>query len=241
MSSPQSIIAANYRDVLQRMRQAAEKVGRHAHEVTLVGITKYVQPDLIRPLIDAGCLHLGESRPQAIWQRAPNFPAHVQWHLVGHLQRNKIARTLPWAKYVHSLDSLRLLSAVGEAVRQSEAVDCRFLLEVNLSGEVQKHGFRPDQMPEVVDCLASYPEVTVVGLMGMSAFDAPADEVRRQFSSLRELRDQLEPRVPAHVTLRELSMGMSGDFEIAIEEGSTLVRIGTSLFGERPRRAEPPE
>jgi hypothetical protein len=158
------------------------------------------------------------------------LPSHVQWHLVGPLQRNKVARTLPLVHYVHSLDSLRLVAAVQTAVRGSGHGGCQFLLEVNISGEAQKHGFQPAELGKVLSALADYPDVPVVGLMGMAAYEGPADDTRRQFARLRALRDQWCHQTPAHVALRELSMGMSGDFEIAIEEGATLVRVGSALF-----------
>ena len=230
MSLAETIIAANYANVQQRIEDAAAQAGRQAREITLVAVTKYVEIDLIRPLVDAGCVHIGESRPQAIWQRAKLLPNHLQWHLVGHLQRNKVARTLPLVHYVHSLDSLRLLAAVQSAIQESGRHDCRFLLEVNISAEAQKHGFQPEEMPQVLDALTDYPDVHVVGLMGMTAHDSTPEEARRQFASLRGLRDQLTSQAQRHVVLRELSMGMSGDFEIAIEEGATMVRVGSALF-----------
>ncbi len=125
---------------------------------------------------------------------------------------------------------MRLVAAIQAALLESDRHDCRFLLEVNISGEAQKHGFLPGDMPQVLTELAEYPDVPVVGLMGMAALDSSPDEARRQFAGLRKLRDGLGAEAPDHVSLSELSMGMSGDFEVAIEEGATMVRVGSALF-----------
>ncbi len=228
MSDHHSIIADNYQAICQRIQQAATRSGRSGSDVTLVAVTKYVDLEQIRPLIDAGCRHLAESRPQALWERVPQLPEDIQWHLIGHLQRNKVARTIPIVCYMHSLDSLRLIESIGTP--RAAKHRCQFLLEINISADPGKHGFSLAQLPQVFELLARHSDIPVIGLMGMSALDSSADEARAQFASLRELRDDWKGQTADHIRLDELSMGMSGDFEIAIEEGATLVRIGSALF-----------
>jgi hypothetical protein len=223
-------IADNLAAVRERIAAAARRSGRRAEDVQLVAATKYVDPESIRQLIAAGCIDLGESRPQQLWQKSDQLPVPgVRWHLIGHLQRNKIRRTLPIVAIVHSLGSERLLAALDEEARLAGR-RVTALLEINMSGEVAKHGLHPDAAQPLLDALAAYPHVEVQGLMTMAPLEGDLDDARRCFARLRELRDRLQTVAPAGAGLRELSMGMSGDFEPAIEEGATIVRIGSALF-----------
>lgn len=220
-------IAENVAQVRGRIVDAAARSGRTASEVTLVAVTKYVSADVVRPLVAAGCFDLGESRPQQLWDKAAvlaDLP--IRWHLIGHLQRNKVRRTLPLVSLAHSIDSPRLLSAIDEESSRPLPV----LLEVNVSGESAKHGFTPDAIEPFLTQLAGYKNVAVRGLMCMAGLEGGPDDARREFAALRQLRDRLRPCCLPGVTLDELSMGMSGDYEIAIEEGATLVRVGSALF-----------
>jgi pyridoxal phosphate enzyme (YggS family) len=193
-------------------------------------VTKYVEPDAIRPLVAAGCRLLGENRPQHLWQKAEALAdLPVTWHLIGHLQRNKVRRTVPLVAMIESADSPRLVATIDEA---AAGLDRRvpLLLEVNVSGEEAKHGFEPDAVRPFLDELPGYRHVEVRGLMCMARWGGGEDAARRDFAALRELRERLRPHCPEGVVLDELSMGMSGDFEAAIEEGATLVRIGSALY-----------
>jgi pyridoxal phosphate enzyme (YggS family) len=155
----------------------------------------------------------------------------IRWHLVGHLQRNKVRRTLPLVSLIHSVDSERLLAAIHEIHAASDAAwPVNVLLEVNTSGETAKHGLAPDQVEPLLATAPRYPRVAIHGLMTMAALDGGEAVAARNFATLRELRDKLKPRVPACVQLNEFSMGMSGDFEVAIREGATMVRIGSLLW-----------
>jgi pyridoxal phosphate enzyme (YggS family) len=175
-----------------------------------------------------GVAHLGENRPQELWRKAAALPG-VRWHLIGHLQRNKVERTLPLAELIHSADSLRLLQALEqEAAKQNR--DVAVLLEVNASGEGSKQGFAPAAVAEVVPHLAGLRRVRVCGLMTMAALEEDPEHCRPTFAALRGLAERLGPQVPPPHTLGQLSMGMSNDFEVAVEEGATLVRLGTVLF-----------
>lgn len=230
MTNDPSLLAGNLARVRQRIADAALASGRTADAVTLVAVTKYVEPPLARALAEAGCLDLGESRPQELWRKAgalADLP--VRWHLIGHLQRNKVARTLPLVSLIHSADSMRLIEAIdADAAALLRTVP--ILLEVNVSGEAAKHGFAPDELAPLGPRLAALTHIEVRGLMCMAGRDSDQDQTRREFERLRLLRDRLRGNWPDGVQLDELSMGMSGDFEAAIAEGATLVRIGSSLF-----------
>jgi len=230
MSNSCSRIAENLARVQQRLAAAAERSGRAAADVTLVAVTKYVDMDAAATLLELGCRDLGESRPQELWHKAEAL-AHTNavWHLIGHLQRNKVRRTMPLVSLLHSCDSLRLTEELQRvAVDLDRQVD--LLLEVNVSGDPAKHGFAPTEMAAAIDALPKYPRLKVRGLMAMAGVEGDLQAARRDFERLRRLRDDLSRNLPPGVTLDELSMGMSADFEIAIEEGATIVRVGSALF-----------
>ncbi|MBC8354204.1 MAG: YggS family pyridoxal phosphate-dependent enzyme [Planctomycetes bacterium] len=230
MADVPSRIAENLARVRQYIAAAAARSGRHASDVTLVAVSKYVDIDAAQTLLDAGCSDLGESRPQELWRKAEALAgSSVRWHLIGHLQRNKVRRTLPHVSLLHACDSLRLLQELDRVATEVSG-DMNVLLEVNISGDAAKHGFQPDEMPSVVESLAALKRTHVRGLMGMASLAGNTNEARRNFERLRLLRDELIDLVPSGVELTELSMGMSRDFEGAIEEGATIVRVGSALF-----------
>ena len=223
-------IAENVDRLRRRIAEAAIQSGRRGDQVALVAVTKYVGQPEVRALVEAGCDVLGESRPQQLWEKAAALPElDAEWHMIGHLQRNKVRRTLPLVKMVQSADSLRLVEAID---REAAAMETKMpiLLEVNVSGEPAKHGFQPEAVEPLLDRLAGCRHVEVRGLMCMAGFEGGPDAARRDFAGLRQLRDRLRGRCPDGITLDELSMGMSGDFEAAIEEGATIVRVGSLLF-----------
>lgn len=237
MTSLSRRIGDNLAHVRARIAEAARRSGRAPDDITLVAVTKYASLDAVRELLAAGCRDLGESRPQQLWERAatlavdfpPSGPDPLRWHLIGHLQRNKVRRTAPHVALLHSADSQRLVEACG-AEATALGLTLPVLLETNISGDAAKHGFRPDELPALIESLAMIAGVQIRGLMAMSGLDSDAPETRRQFAAVRQLRDDLQTRCPPHVRLDELSLGMSGDYEIAIEEGATLVRVGSALF-----------
>lgn len=223
-------IADNVAKIRHSITEAAARSSRSPDEVTLVAVTKYVGSELIRPLYAAGCRQLGESRPQQFWGKAEELKElEIEWHLIGHLQRNKARRTLPYVSLVHSGDSLRLLETLNELSRELKRVT-DVLVEVNISGDESKHGFSPDDVERTLPKLAELASLRIRGLMGMAAWGTSPEEARRDFAALRQLRDRLRPNCPPEIQLDDLSMGMSGDFEVAIEEGATLVRVGSALF-----------
>jgi PLP dependent protein len=230
MSSRAEQIADNLARVRQTLTEAAKRSGRQADEVCLVAVVKYAGLDDVRALLDAGVRDFGESRPQQLWERADLLAnAPLRWHLIGHLQRNKIRRTVPLVDLVHSGDSPRLLTALHE---QSAELARRtgVLLEVNISGDASKHGLAPDDVEPLLSQLAQMAHLEVRGLMAMAARVGGRDHARRDFAALRELRERLKANCPPEIRLDELSMGMSDDFDMAVEEGATIVRVGSALF-----------
>jgi pyridoxal phosphate enzyme (YggS family) len=228
-----ALVRDNLARVRERVAAACQRAARPVESVRLVGVTKTVGPALARELVEAGCGDLAESRPQALWAKQEalaDLGDRIRWHFIGHLQRNKLRRTLPLCHLVHSLDSLRLLDAIAaEAVGHGGTVDV--LIEVNLTGETARTGLEPAAVRPLLD---AWPVcgVRLCGLMGMASAPAagdPPDTARRQFAGLRALRDRIEAERPG-LRLPELSMGMSGDYEDAILEGATLVRIGSALW-----------
>lgn len=235
--APRARVAANLAAVRDRVADACRRAGRDPATVALVAVTKYVDAAATRIVHEAGCHDLAESRPQALWAKAEalaGLDPPPRWHLVGHLQRNKIRRTLPLLALLHSLDSRRLLDAL-EAEAAAAGGVCRALVEVNLADDPGRTGVAPEAAAALVRAALERPHVEVRGLMGMARVpDGAADSARRDFARLRELRDRLREGLPGGA-LPELSMGMSGDFEAAILEGATLVRVGSALVDGVPR------
>ena len=229
-------LAENLARVRERIASACARSGRPDGAVRLVGVTKYVDAELARLLSESGLPDLGESRPQELWTKAAALAElPIRWHLVGHLQRNKLRRTLPLVGLLHSGDSLRLFEAISDAASASQSIAPRdVLIEVNVSGDKAKHGFRPDEVEPLMPQIARLSHIRVCGLMTMASRDGDLDRARREFAALRELRDRLSAYCPPAISLNELSMGMSGDFEVAIEEGATIVRVGSALFEGLP-------
>jgi pyridoxal phosphate enzyme (YggS family) len=225
---------SNLAAVRDRVAEACRQAGRPPEAVRLVGVTKYVSADLTRLLLEAGCVDVAESRPQSLWDKAAVLAAHdpaPRWHLIGHLQRNKIRRTLPLLSLLHSLDNLRLLGTI-EAEAAAAGIVCNALIEVNIAGDPGRTGVMEADVAALLEAAAGMSHVRVLGLMGMASIpegDATG-AARRQFATLRDLRDELAGRLPSMTGLHELSMGMSGDFFEAILEGATLVRIGSALW-----------
>lgn len=224
-------IAENWHRVRAAIAAAATRAGRDPAGVRLVAVTKRHPPEWVRPLVALGAADLGENYPQELWGKAEALAdlAPIRWHLIGHLQTNKVNRTLPLVTLVHGVDSLRLLGAVDAWAGAHPGRPIEVCLQFNTSGEGSKHGFDPDDLPALDEALTdSLRAVRVVGLMTIAGYDTTPDEARPCFERLRLFRDRLRARTG--LDLPELSMGMSGDFEAAIAEGSTLVRVGSALF-----------
>ena len=213
-----------------RIAAAAARAGRRADDVTIIAVTKGHPLERVREAAGAGLLDVGESRVQEAAAKQAAWPdAPVRWHLIGHLQRNKARLAVGRFALIHSLDSLRLADAL-EAVAVSAGVVQDVLVEVNVAREPQKSGAMPEEAEALVGHAAGLPHLRVRGLMTLAPYEVAVAVQHRVFSELRELRDRL---ATSDLELAVLSMGMSGDFEAAVEEGATIVRLGTILFGER--------
>jgi pyridoxal phosphate enzyme (YggS family) len=218
-----------------RIAAACARAGRQSNEVRLLPVSKTFGPDIVADAARAGLTVFGENRVQEARQKIPLCPGHLRWHLVGHLQSNKVKEAVSLFQMIHSIDSPRLLTLVDAACRD-QGRTLPVLLEVNVSGESSKYGLPPDAVPEVLRLGNTLFQVQIAGFMTIPPAAEDPEAARPFFRRLRELRDAWS--VQQGVRLPELSMGMSGDFEIAIEEGATWVRIGALLFG--PRRAAAP-
>jgi PLP dependent protein len=223
-------IRENYEWVQGRIAEAARRSGRPVEAVRMVAVTKRSPPEWIHPLVGCGARDLGENYPQELWRKAEalaDLGDSVRWHLIGHLQSNKVKKTLPMVSMIHSVDSLKLLQMLDESATTLPAPP-PVCLQVNTSGETSKHGWNPDQIVGDVEAIAACRTISIVGLMTMAALGTTPETARASFVALRALREDLRRRTG--LSLDELSMGMSSDFEAAIEEGATLVRVGSALF-----------
>lgn len=224
-----SNVAESYRRHLELVEAASAACGRSG-QVRLVAVSKTFPEPLLREAYAAGARELGESRMQELVPKATALPSDIVWHLIGHLQANKVRPAVKLAAWIHSVDSVELLQRI-DRIAGEEGRRPQVLLEVNVLGEASKFGLTPEQALAAGEAFASCPHLRIAGLMTMAPYEAPETLLRQCFGGLRQLRDTMETRWG--VSLPELSMGMSGDFKIAIEEGATIVRIGTAIFGGR--------
>jgi pyridoxal phosphate enzyme (YggS family) len=226
-------IAENLERVNERITQAAAKAGRAVNEIELVAITKTHPAEKVREAVEAGHTLFGESRVQEARAKIPELPSNLRWHFVGHLQKNKIRHALPLFELFHGVDSLALAQEMNR-IAAEDGQRPRLLLEVNVAGEGSKFGFTGETLLAELGSLLALPRLTIEGLMCIPPLAEEAEASRKFFVQLRELRDSLEKEFD--VKFPHLSMGMTQDFSVAVEEGATLVRVGTAIFGERPKR-----
>ncbi len=223
-------LAARWAAVRLRLERACARAGRDPAEARVVAVSKTHPPEAVVEAAACGLTVFGESRVQEAAQKIPHCPGGLEWHLVGHLQRNKVRAAVECFSLVHSVDSWRLLEALEQAC-DAAGRDLPVLLEVNVSGEAVKYGFTPDAVPAILERCTALPHLSVCGLMTVPPFAPDPEAARPHFRRLRACRDRW--RDATGFALEELSMGMSNDFEVAVEEGATLVRIGSALFGRR--------
>jgi pyridoxal phosphate enzyme (YggS family) len=227
-----SRLVAALPEASEKVSAAAKRVGRSPHDILIVGVTKGHPIDAVEAALEAGLQDLGENRIEELEDKAARLNARgVRWHMVGHVQRRRAPALHGLAHLVHSLDSVRLAERL-ETTRPSGTGRLAVLMQVNVSGEATKGGFSADEWLSTLERWVGSSALDVRGLMTMAPFTDDEVALRRTFSKLRELNDEARDRIPGYLG-RELSMGMSNDFELAVEEGSTIVRIGTALFGER--------
>jgi PLP dependent protein len=226
-------IEANLNRVRNEIAQAAQASGRNITDIELVAVTKSHSAEIVPEAISAGQTLFGESKVQEARVKIPLLPSNLRWHFIGHLQKNKIRHALPLFEMIHSVDSLDLAQAIDRVARE-DGLHPRILLEVNVAGEGSKFGFKSATLRAQLESLLLLPRLSVEGLMCIPPLAEEADASRKYFVELRELRDVLEKEF--EVKLPQLSMGMTNDYRVAVEEGATLVRVGTAIFGERKHR-----
>ena len=225
-------IAIKVAEARERIAAACTRAGRSPDEVEIIAVTKTHGPDVVRDAWRAGLRRFGENRVQEAAWKIPECGSGPEWHLIGHLQRNKVMHAVPMFPVIEAVDSERLLDAIVAAAEETGDRP-EILFEVNVSGEASKFGLKPCDVPAIVERALANPNVTVGGLMTMAPFAPDPEKTRPVFAGLRELRDKLQDDFG--IILPHLSMGMSNDFEVAVEEGATWVRLGACLFGQRPK------
>jgi len=224
-------------EVRQKIDAACKRVGRNTEEVTLIAVSKTMPVEAIREAMQCGITHFGENRPQELRDKQAEIEESLSWHMIGALQTNKLKYVVGKTVLIHSVDSEHLAEAI-EAESEKRGVISEILLEINIAGEASKHGIRPDELEAMVRRLARFPHIKMRGLMTVAPYTETAEENRHYFQIMKQLMVDINSKNIDNVYMDILSMGMTGDYEIAVEEGATLVRVGTGIFGHRvyPRK-----
>jgi len=225
-------IRENVQFARNKIAEACRRSGRESEEIELVAITKTVDVEQINEAIEAGIRVVGENRVQEAWRKYQEVGEKAHWHMVGHLQTNKVKRVLQFAEMIHSVDSVYLAREIQTQAKKLDRT-IEILIQVNTSGEESKFGLEPEATIGAIEEVSTLPNLKIKGLMTIGAFLPNPEDVRPCFKLLNDLKDRVNERGITSVEMGTLSMGMTNDFEIAIEEGSTMVRVGTAIFGER--------
>lgn len=221
-------LETNYNDIKQRIEQAANRVNRDAKDIQIIAVTKYVSVETAKKVIDLGVKHIGENRTDGFLNKYNQIDQDVEWHFIGTLQSRKVRDIIGHVDYIHSLDRISLAKEINK--RADRKIKC--FVQVNTSGEESKHGLEVNDVISFVKSLENFNNIEVVGLMTMAPLTDNEDVIRNCFKSLRSLKEEIQQLNLLYAPCQYLSMGMSNDFEIAIEEGATHIRIGTSLVGK---------
>jgi pyridoxal phosphate enzyme (YggS family) len=229
------MISDNINSIREKISRACARAGRSSSEITLLAVGKTFPSPAVREAVEAGVADIGENYVQELLSKRRDLSgSDVRWHFIGHLQSNKVKNVAPWIHMIHAVDSTALAIEIDRrAAKAGRVIEC--LLEVNTTGEHTKFGVAPGEVTALVRSLASCDNISLGGLMTIGPFLPDPEGSRPMFRRLRELKDEIGSLAQANVTMRHLSMGMTGDFEVAIDEGATLVRIGTGVFGPRTR------
>lgn len=226
------MIAENLKRVTESVENACRRSSRPREEVTLIAVSKTKPVSLLREAYDLGCRHFGENKVQELVEKYEQLPKDIKWHMIGHLQRNKVKYIVDKVCLIHSVDSLRLAEEISrEAEKRNLTVSV--LIEVNMAGEESKFGVSPREAEALIRSISPLPGIRIQGLMTIAPYVEEAEQNRRYFSDLRELAVDITRKNIDNVTMNVLSMGMTGDYTVAIEEGATCIRVGTGIFGER--------
>lgn len=226
------MIRENLEQVRKNIEEACRAVGRDPSEVTLIAVSKTKPVPLLREAYDAGARCFGENKVQEIMDKYPQLPEDIQWHMIGHLQRNKVKYIVDKAAMIHSVDSLRLAEAIEQEAAKHE-VQVPILLEVNVAEEESKFGLKMDEVLPLIETVSGFPHIRILGLMTIAPYVEDPEENRDIFRQLKKLSVDIEAKNINNVNMSVLSMGMTGDYQVAVQEGSTMVRVGTGIFGER--------
>lgn len=226
------MVAENIRDVEKRIIQACERSGRNPEEVTLVAVSKTKPVEMLEEAYAVGKRVFGENKVQELVDKYEIMPKDIKWQMIGHLQRNKVKYIIDKVDLIHSVDSIRLLEAIDKEAEKKEII-ANVLLEVNIAKEESKFGLFPEEVMDFIDEVVRFQHVRVQGLMTIAPFVDDPELNRKHFANLHKLFVDIRKKKVDNVTMNVLSMGMTNDFEVAIEEGATMVRVGTAIFGER--------
>lgn len=227
-----SYLKQNIQQIKKRIEAAAERSGRNPEEIYLIAVTKNFSAELIQEAVDNGIVFLGENRVQEAKSKVDLVKGNIEWHLIGHLQRNKVKTAIDIFTMIQSLDSWRLAEEIQKRAQQADKV-IDVLVQVNIGSEETKYGVDPDDTEVFIEKVATLPNLKVRGLMAIAPFKEKPEDVRAYFRHLREIFQSIKEKSIENVSMEYLSMGMSNDFEVAIEEGANMVRIGTGIFGTR--------
>ncbi|RKY83209.1 YggS family pyridoxal phosphate-dependent enzyme [candidate division KSB1 bacterium] len=225
-------IENNIKELRKRVKESALRVNRNPDEINIVAVSKTFPVDYIKEAVRCGITDIGENRVQEAEKKIIELGNIARWHMVGHLQRNKVKKAVRLFDIIHSVDSLRLAEEINS---RTEKIPFPILIEVNISGEESKFGIEPDKAIELAKSISKLKNLKVEGLMTVPPFGLPSEEIRPYFRNLRLLKEEIDRMGIFNEKLKYLSMGMTGDFEIAIEEGANIIRIGTAIFGERKK------
>lgn len=226
------MVTENLKQVEEKIVKACERSGRPREEVTLIAVSKTKPVEMIEEAMKSGIRIFGENKVQEIIKKEAVLPNDIDWHLIGHLQRNKVRQIAGKVAMIHSVDSLRLAEQIQKEYKKINET-AKILVEVNVAREESKFGLMPEETEKVVREIAKMPNITVCGLMTIAPYVENPEDNRVHFQNLRKLLVDINAKNIDNISMRELSMGMTGDYEIAIEEGATFVRVGTGIFGER--------
>jgi len=226
------MITENLKEVEEKIQKACLRSGRDPKEVTLIAVSKTKPISMIEEVYKEGIRDFGENKPQELREKYDSMSKDIKWHMIGHLQRNKIKYVIDKACMIHSVDSIRLAQAIEEeAAKKNRMIP--ILLEINIAREESKFGFMEEEIYDALEIISKLPHLKIEGLMTIAPFVENAEENRVHFKNLRKLYVDIKQKNIDNVNMCNLSMGMTGDYEIAIEEGATFVRVGTGIFGER--------
>ena len=225
------MVAENYAEVEKRVAAACERVGRNRDEVTLIAVSKTKPIEMLKEAYSAGAINFGENKVQELCDKYELMP-EVKWHMIGHLQRNKVKYIVDKVELIHSVDSLRLAEEISKEAAKKN-VDVDILVEVNIANEETKFGVSSEETIALVEDIAKLPNIHIKGLMTIAPYVVDSEENREFFHKIKDLSVDIDMQNIDNVSMGILSMGMTGDYEVAIEEGSTMVRVGTGIFGER--------